>query len=556
MITTRSLFILLILAALPAQSQSLVGGACDYALGNSSLPWFPRSSSLFINPSELGRIHQDEILVGTARFRSLTSMSGALFLPFAGTIGLGSAVTDTVTEFAAGFGRIIGRSHTVGGNLSVVDRTPGGFRMALGSVLHFPSTTENSGLHIGMTVSRLPKLPVFAGGAAYWAVPEMLRLQVAGRSRTHRALFAGADFSVTPNVALQVGMQSFRNISGGATFATPMLTIEIGAGKSGFALSLNFLVGQASSISRSENYNAGVEAFTEGRYTEARNHLLLAVQHDEYDEESRALAQESQRLLDSSVVVLLAQAKNHEQRRNFLGAMRTYAQIFRIAPERIETAAELKDVELRLGLYVQNLIAAGDSLRQRKDNTTAKRSYELALELDPTNETASARLDELENLSQENVHAILNRARSLLSRNQLEEAEAEYQRALAIEPKNPQARAGLNTIRNRRAKAVFDQAKSLYNDGKYFEVLPLLVAVIQRDEQNAEARRYLEQVRKILEPEVEKIFKVGLQFYVKEEYHAAMRAWDQGLLIQPHHAATLEYRKRAEEKLKALEKLK
>jgi len=379
---------------------------------------------------------------------------------------------------------------------------------------------------------------------------------VAGRSRTHRALFAGADFSVTPNVALQVGMQSFRNISGGATFVTPLLTIEIGAGKSGFALSLNFLVGQASSISRSENYNAGVEAFTEGRYTEARNHLLLAVQHDEYDEESRALAQESQRLLDSSVVVLLAQAKNHEQRRNFLGAMRTYAQIFRIAPERIETAAELKDVELRLGLYVQNLIAAGDSLRQRKDNTTAKRSYELALELDPTNETASARLDELENLSQENVHAILNRARSLLSRNQLEEAEAEYQRALAIEPKNPQARAGLNTIRNRRAKAVFDQAKSLYNDGKYFEVLPLLVAVIQRDEQHAEARRYLEQVRKILEPEVEKIFKIGLQFYVKEEYRAAMQAWDQGLLIQPHHPATLEYRKRAEEKLKALEKLK
>jgi hypothetical protein len=32
--------------------------------------------------------------------------------------------------------------------------------------------------------------------------------------------------------------------------------------------------------------------------------------------------------------------------------------------------------------------------------------------------------------------------------------------------------------------------------------------------------------------------------------------WDRGLLIQPHHTDTLEYRKRAEEKLKALEKLK
>jgi len=282
----------------------------------------------------------------------------------------------------------------------------------------------------------------------------------------------------------------------------------------------------------------------------------MAVEHDEYDEESSALAAESQRLLDSSVVALLAHAKNHEERKNFLAAMRTYAQIFRIAPRRSETAGELKDVESRLSLYVQQLISSGDSLRQRKDNTRARRSYELALELDASNEAASARLDEMENLSRDNVNAILIRARSLLSSNQLDEAEIEYERVLAVEPKNSQARAGLNTIRNRRTRAVFDQAKSLYNEGKYSEALPLLVEVVQKDEQNAEAQRYLEQARKILEPEVEKIFKVGLQFYVREEYRAAINAWDQGLLIQPRHADTLEYRKRAEEKLKALERLK
>ncbi len=549
-------FILMVLATLPVRSQSLIGGAWDYALGNSSLPWFPRPSTLFVNPSELGRIHQNEVLVSTARFRSLASMSGALFVPSAGTFGFGSSANDAVTEFSAGFGRIIGRYHTVGGNLSVVDRIRGGFQMGLGSAFHFPSTTEKSGLHVGTAVSRLPKLPVFAGGVAYWAVPEMLRLQVAGRSRTQRALYLGADFSVTPEVALQLGTQSFRNVSGGVAIITPLLTIEIGAGRSGFALSLNFLVGRASSASRSENYNAGVEAFTEARYAEARDYLLMAVEHDEYDEESRTLAEASKRLLDSSVVVLLAQAKNHEERKNFLAAMRTYAQVFRIAPYRAETAAELKDVELRLGSYIQNLIDTGDSLRQRKDNTRARRSYELALELDPSNEPASARLDEMENLSRENVNAILSRARSLLTRNQLDEAQTEYERVLAIEPKNSQARAGLNTIRNRRAKAAFDQAKSLYDEGKYSEALALLVEVVQKDERNSDARRYLEQTRKILEPEVEKIFKIGLQFYVKEEYRRAMEMWDKALLIQPHHASTLEYRKRAEEKLKALEQLK
>jgi tetratricopeptide (TPR) repeat protein len=511
---------------------------------------------MFTNPSELGRIHQNEVLVSTARLRSLASMSGALFVPFAGTFALGSSIGDTVTEFSAGFGRIIGHRHTIGASFSVVDRIPGGFRMGLGSALHFPSGTENSGLHIGAAVTRLPKLPVFAGGAAYWAVPEILRLQVAGRSRTKRALYLGADLLVTSNVALQLGTQSFKNISGGITIATPLLTIELGGGKSGVALSLNFVVSRASSASRLDSYTSGLQAFAEGRYAEAREFFLLAVEHDEYDEESRGLAEESQRLVDSSVVALLAQAKSHEGRKNFLAAMRTYAQIFRIAPERAETATGLKDMELKLGLYVQNLISTGDSLRQRKENARARRSYELALELDPSNEVAAARLDELENLSRENVKAILSRARVLLSRDQLDEAQAEYERALLIEPKNSQARAGLSTIRSRRTKAAFDQAKLLFGEGKYSEALPLLADVVQKDERNSEARQYLERTRRILEPEVENIFKIGLQFYVREEYREAIEAWDKGLLIQPHHAATREYRKRAEEKLKALEKLK
>jgi tetratricopeptide (TPR) repeat protein len=483
-------------------------------------------------------------------------MSGALFVPFTGTFGLGSAVDDTVTEFVAGFGRIIGRYHTVGGSLSVVDRIRGGLRMGLGSTFHFPSAAENSGLHVGIAVDHLPKLPVFAGGVAYWPVPEKLRLQLSSRSRTQRALYVGADCSITSTIALQLGTQSFRNISGGVAMVTPLLTIELAGGKSGVALSLNFLVGRVSSASRSENYNDGVEAFTEGRYADARNYLLLAVEQDEYDEESRILAGESQRLLDSSVVALLARAKSHEERRNFLAAMRTYAQVFRIAPERIETASELKDVESRLDSYIQQLVSAGDSLRLRKDNTKARRSYELALELDPSNETASARLDEMESLSRENVNAILSRARSLLSRSQLDEAQTEFERVLTIEPKNSQARAGLNTIGNRRVYAAFGQAKSLFDEGRYSQALPLLVEVVQKDERNSEARRYLDQARKILEPEVEKIFKIGLQMYVKEEYRSAIETWDKGLLIQPRHAATLEYRKRAEEKLKALEQLK
>jgi tetratricopeptide (TPR) repeat protein len=552
----RWLFIFVVLATPPLRSQSLISGAWDYALGNSSLSWFPSPSSLFVNPSELGRIHENEVLVSTERFRSLGSMSGALFVPYTGTFGFGSSVDSTETEFRAGFGRIIGRYHTIGGSVSVIDRIRGGFRFGIGSAFHFPSTTKNSGLHVGIAVSRLPKHPIFSGGLAYWAIPDRFRLQAASRSRVTRAAYLGAELHVTSMIALQIGTQAFRKISGGVVVATPLLRVELGGGRSGVALSLNFLIGDASTVSRSANYDAGAGAFAEGEYSEARSDFLAAVEYDEYDEESRTLARESERLLDSSVVALIAQAKAYKDRKNFLAAMRTYAQIFRIAPDRAETTRELKDVETRLGLYVQNLIDIGDSLRQRKEKARARRWYELALELDPSNDTASARLDEMENLSRENVKAILNRARSLLSHNQLDEAQAEYERVLAIEQKNSRARAGLHLIESRRASALFEQAKALYSEGKYSEALPILVDIVQKDDRNSEARWYLELARKILEPEVERFFKAGLQLYVKEEYRKAIEMWDKGLLIQPHHADTLEYRKRAEEKLKALEQLK
>jgi tetratricopeptide (TPR) repeat protein len=552
----RALFAVLVVATSSLRSQSLIGGARDYALGNSSLSWFPAPSSIFVNPSELGRIHENEMLLSTARFRSLASMSGALFVPYVGTFGLGSSVDGTETEYRAGFGTIIGGYHTVGGSLSVVDKIRGGFRLGMGTAFHFPSTTKNSGLHAGIAVNSLPKLPILAGGLACWAIPDRFRIQAAGRSRTRRAVYLGADFSLTPTIAFQMGIQGFRNISGGAVITTPLLRVELAAGRSGVALALSFLVGDASAASRFEHYDAGVEAFTEGQYADARKNFLAAVQYDEYDDESRTLAGESKRLLDSSVVALLAQAKANEEHKNFLGAMRTYAQIFRIAPDRAETAEELKDAESRLGLYIQNLIDTGDSLRQRNENARAQRFYELAFELDPSSDTASARLDDMKNLSRENVNAILARARSLLSHNQLDEAQAEYERVLAIEPDNSRAHAGLNTVQKRRLRAAFEQAKALYNDGKYSEALPILVDIVQKDESNSEAKRYLDQTRKFLQPEVEKIFKAGLQFYVKEDYRKAIEMWDRGLLIQPHSADTLEYRKRAEEKLKALEKLK
>jgi tetratricopeptide (TPR) repeat protein len=83
-----------------------------------------------------------------------------------------------------------------------------------------------------------------------------------------------------------------------------------------------------------------------------------------------------------------------------------------------------------------------------------------------------------------------------------------------------------------------------------------LTDILQKDAGNKEARTYLEKARDALKEDLDRLFKRGLQFYIKEDYKSAISEWDKVLMIQPSNSSTLEYRKRAEEKLKALEQFK
>jgi tetratricopeptide (TPR) repeat protein len=88
------------------------------------------------------------------------------------------------------------------------------------------------------------------------------------------------------------------------------------------------------------------------------------------------------------------------------------------------------------------------------------------------------------------------------------------------------------------------------------DALRVFLQVLDRNPRHREATELIDRTRQILKPEVETFFRIGLQLYTKENYKLAIEEWDKALLIDPNHQGTVEYRKRADEKLKALEKLK
>lgn len=552
--TTCILFITLSPALALAQFQGF--GASDYALGNSSVMWLPRSSSLFLNPGELAHLRQSEFLITSGRFRSLESMTAAFFVPYVGTFGLGVAPIDGSRLASVGFGRVIGGYSMVGGSLSLATDVPQGVRLGFGGTLHVPFRIKESGIHVGLSATNIPTKPVVNAGLGFWLLPNTVRLQWATQTRMERAGFLGADVKVFKALSFQVGTRGFQKVNGGLTYTMSNAVLEVGGGPQGISFTMNVRLGDAASDLHDEEHDQGNEAFSDQRYAEAASRFRKAVEYDEYDRESRLMALKSIKLRDSSISYLVRQVRASEEQKDVLSAMRAFAQILRIDPSQSSATAKLAGMAGRYRAYIRKLLATGDSLRNRRQVAEAKRMYDLVLELDPENEFASAKMDKLEILSKRNVKSILLRARTYLMKNQYDEAQLEYEHALSIEPKNAQARAGLVAVRNGRVGDQLNRGKEAFNEENYFDALGIFEDILQNDENNKEAQSYLERTRAALKSDVDRLFKTGLQLYVKEDFKGAIAEWDKALRIEPRDSSTLEYRKRAEEKLKALEKFK
>lgn len=548
--------LLIVVCTTPGIGQSFELEGKEYGLASSSVMWAPRGSALFLNPAELGRIHQDEFLLHTNRFRAMSAMAGTFAIPFVGSLSGGISNKDSLTNYSIGFGRRLGRYHTVGTSLSIISRIQDGLRYSFGGALHFPSSVQNSGLHAGFTISNLPKEAMLNGGAAWWAVPNRFRVQVAAQNRAHRAMTYGGEILVSNDVALLIGSRAFKSLHGGISFQTSVLTADLTAGPAGISFSINITLGEPAYEKRSTAYEEGYNLFSEKRYDESSKKFFAALEYDEYDDDSYSMAHEAEAARDSTERLFLAQADSLERALNYPAAIDAYLIALRANPSNLRADTLLTKARRDFHSYIGYLLFTGDSLMEHKERVLARKNYELVLKYDPENDIASSRIDELENLSKENVKDILSRAQSMLSKKQFENAQKEYERVLTLEPKNSRAKAGLNAIKSRQKDEHFEEAKSALAEGRNMEALKMLLELSKQQTKYKDLNLFIDMAREQLMPIVEHQFKNGLSYYAKEDYSKAIVIWDDALLINPRHTSILEYRKRAEEKLKALEQLK
>ncbi|HEX9828736.1 MAG TPA: hypothetical protein VGB10_00875 [Bacteroidota bacterium] len=552
--------IVFLLCVVPVHAQR--AGGNDYALGGSSVMWHASPGALFLNPAELARLHQNEFLLSTNRFSNLSSLSATYFQPFLGTFAAGVANYGPSKAFSLGYGTRIDASYSAGGAVNVIPDIEGSLSFSFGAAMHLPENGRASGLHAGFSTvnlsSNFPRNDAsLNAGAAYWVIPNDVRVQAAWqKNSTEHAALLGADARITDAIRIQAGTRTFKSIFGGFTFTTPYLQAHLSVGKPGIVFSASFRISDPATTLRDRHYEAGMSAFDKQDFRQARTDFLTAHEYDESFANAELMAGRAIAVLDSLVAQYLQQGTSFEARNNYLEALRRYTRILQIEPGHSEARASIARIGPKREALVQQLVTTGDSLKTRRELDRARQSYTRALDIDPENETIAERLVELEASEKESVQNMLARAKGFADKNQLDEAQQEYERVQALEPGNTAARTGLTNVRTKRIALEVEQGKALYNEGKHFEALQVFTDILKRDERNREARAQMEQTRDTLQMQVDNFYKVGLQHYVKEDYKSALEFWDKVLLINPTHKATLEYRKRAEDKLKALERLR
>lgn len=557
----RFLVALVPLLQIAVFAQSPVTGSQDYGLGGSSIMWLPRPSALFLNPSQLARIHQGEMLTATQRFSNLSSLSSAYFVPSVGTFALG--VANEPRLYSLGYARFFGKV-AVGGAVNFVRDGFERMTFSLGTTLHFADQmTANSGYHIGAAVTNASsesakELLRSSAGVAYWILPDFVRVQAAWQHSNGSTVFPiGAHTRVNEWFSIIVGTVSFKNVTGGVGFRSSYLSADVSGGDGGVTFSVNFRFTEDARDVRDRYFAVGMKDYDEERYGRALEHFHTALEYDENYRPARRFVGLSSSAKETTLVIYLREGRASEDRGDYVSAIKMYSQVLKTDPDHDLAQEKLATLKERFHTRIQQLLAAGDSLRNAGRFDRARSAYKEVLGLDPNNQEATAILGRMEAEIADEVQTRFTRAKHFMAKGQVDDAQREYEQILALDPGNGLARSRYESLKARRTtKDLFERGKILMEEGNNFEALTMFLEVVQRDPNNRDAKAYVDRVREALRNEAEDQFKAGLQQYIKENYQAAVEIWNRVLVIQPNHQGTLEYSKRAKDKLEALEKLK
>lgn len=313
-----------------------------------------------------------------------------------------------------------------------------------------------------------------------------------------------------------------------------------------------------------QEIEAGATRFAEGDFAAARSNFSRALDVDP----SAKIAKEYLAKVDArsgrEYKDLMGQAKDALAHKRREDAMETLDKVLALRPGD-KDAQELRErAQADIDKMVERYIVAGDADLRRGDRDSAEVEYKRAGAFASGREQAQRRLAGLRKSAQGRVTGSLSQAKIALKRGDLAAARNAFRESLALAPGNAAAVNGLSEVNGRigeKVRLLDEKAEKSALDGEKGDAEREFNAALALDPDDAAANAGVARLTgnastaKVNADKVRSLYYQGVDLYVNNHIREAIAVWKELLAIDPAHADARRDIERAQAKLKALEKL-
>ncbi len=237
-------------------------------------------------------------------------------------------------------------------------------------------------------------------------------------------------------------------------------------------------------------------------------------------------------------------------------ALQTCQEILDIDPDNETALTRAEEINQRLNQYIQYHMRRGRVAFESQDYAQAQRAFETVLTLNPQHNGAHVYLRRISETTSSQTSTLIDSVYQLIKRREWNDA---YVLLDSLERINPgfAESDSLREYLDRKidANKKLTIARNHMLDEEYAQAMSILNQIVEKNPNYENAFLLRTRCQQQMDRYAENYYNRGIRHYTEENYQKAINAWNKVLEVNPNHKGAIEYIRRARERLEALERL-
>ncbi|MBN2009394.1 tetratricopeptide repeat protein [candidate division KSB1 bacterium] len=318
-------------------------------------------------------------------------------------------------------------------------------------------------------------------------------------------------------------------------------------------------IDSANSHLTEEYYYQGIGYYRKRHYDKATRAFAHVLELNPTHNEARLYMERINREMSAQKPViksLLSEALQNEREGNYQLASQKYQEILNINRDNEKAETQLKLIESYINNLVKRKFQQAKKLFQEGNYEAARAMFTEILSMSPNDQPSLAYIDQLNGIQSVTIDSTLQSAYQLFGEKRYNDALIACDKALLLNSDHEQAKQLKQQIlEHLDTDNMQIRALQMFRNGDYANARQLFRQILERDPNNLIANSYVTECNSKINKRIAELFNSGMTFYTSGNYEAAIRDWDRILEIEPDNQSALDYKKRAEERLEALNQL-